>query len=94
KVQEIADNEELSQSKAFGLYFLEEFEDLSKEEARSIVIDGPWDRGCDAIYLDEENNLLKIYQFKYSEDVNYVRSALTDLQRGVEAEDFHGNMGD
>jgi len=92
KVGEIACDEELPESEAFGFYFLEEFEDLSKEDARNVIIDGPWDRGCDAIYLDEENNLLKIYQFKYSENQYYVKNALTDLQRGVEAEEKRGDL--
>jgi len=87
ETQEIASERGLSEDKAFGYWFLEKYEDLSPEEAEDTITDGPWDRGRDAVYVDEDNKVLKIYQFKYSEDPSYVRGALTDLQNGVIAEE-------
>lgn len=83
EVREIASNRGMQENEAFGYWYLEKYEDLSQEDAENTIIDGPWDRGRDAIYLDEENQKLKIYQFKYSENISYVRQALTDLQRGI-----------
>lgn len=86
EVEEISGERELSKDKAFGYWFLEEIEDLSPEEAEAAIIDGPWDLGRDALYFDEENESLKIYQFKYSEDIDYVLRGLTDVQEALIAE--------
>ena len=92
KVQEIARSRNLQDHEAFGYYFLEDHEDLSQEEAEKVILDGPWDRGRDAVYYDDENGILKIYQFKYSENPSYVEQALIDIQRGIEAEERTGRL--
>src|SRR2546430_5470038 len=86
RVSEIADLRGLPPDRAFGFWFLEDIEDLSEEEAESIVTDGPWDGGRDAVYFDEENLATNIYQFKYSEDLGYASKGLTDLQNAVQNE--------
>ncbi|MEM4522900.1 MAG: AIPR family protein [Nitrososphaeria archaeon] len=86
EVKEEASRRNLPEEKAFGYWYLEKYEDLSQEEAENIIIDGPWDRGRDAVYLDEENKVLKIYQFKYSDDLSYVEKALKDVENGIKAE--------
>lgn len=94
KVQYLASTESLPEHKAFALFYLEEIEDLSKEDAKIKVLDGPWDRGRDAVYIDEENAVLKIYQFKFSDNPQYVEQALTDVQRGVMEEEKLGRLKD
>jgi hypothetical protein len=86
EVGAIAAERDLREDRAFGYWFLEKYEDLSPEDAETTITDGPWDRGRDAVYVDEENRILKIYQFKYSEDLSYVKQGLKDLQAGVVAE--------
>lgn len=86
EVQTIGQERELADDRAFGYWFLESYEDLSPEDAEGIVIDGPWDQGRDAVNDDEDDRSKTIYQFKYSEDLNYVARALTDVQRGLIAE--------
>mgnify|MGYP006283303169 CR=1 FL=1 len=86
QVRRIAAARELSDDFAFGIWFLEEIEDLSQEEAELTVTGGPWDGGRDAVYYDEEISTLGIYQMKYSENRSYVLDAFTDLQRGLKAE--------
>jgi len=86
EVKGIAAERELPEDRAFGFWFLERFEDLSPEDAEDAVVDGPWDLGRDAVYLDEDNSTLKIYQFKYSEDIGYVKGALKDIQNALKAE--------
>ncbi|WP_297093167.1 hypothetical protein [Thermococcus sp.] len=76
----------LDEYMAFGYWFLEEVEDLSEEDAELTILDGPWDQGRDAVYFDEENEILKIYQFKYSTEPSYVLSAFKDIQRAIQAE--------
>lgn len=88
QVREVTQSHGLGQEhKGFAYWFLEEFEDFSREEAESLVVDGPWDRGRDAVYRDEEDGRLVIYQFKYSEDVGYATRAFTDIQNAVRAEE-------
>lgn len=86
KVSTIAAERNMSEDYAFGFWFLEDIEELSQEEAEATVTGGPWDRGRDAVYFDEDLHVLKIYQMKYSEDRAYVLTAFKDLQRGVQAE--------
>lgn len=92
QVREISEQRGLTEDKAFGYWFLESYEDLSQEDAEEIVTDGPWDRGRDAVNDDEEERSKTIYQFKYSEDLNYVSHALTDVQEGLVAE--RGTLAD
>jgi len=87
EVAGIASERNLTEDRAFGYWFLEGYEDLSAEDAEDTITDGPWDRGRDAIYEDEDEGVLRIYQFKYSEDISYVRTALEDLQTGLIAEE-------
>lgn len=85
-VSEVALLRNLRPDRAFGYYFLEEVEEFSQEESESIVVDGPWDGGRDAVAFDEENQTLTIYQLKYSQDLDYLRRAFTDVQRALEVE--------
>lgn len=87
EVTKIAEERNLTEDRAFGYWFLEQYEDLSSEDAEQTITDGPWDQGRDAVYEDEEEGALKIYQFKYSEDSAYVRTSLEDLQTGLIAEE-------
>jgi hypothetical protein len=86
EVSAIATDRELVPDRAFGYFFLEQIEEFSTEEAESIVVDGPWDGGRDAVYFDEDNQVLTIYQLKYSEDLDYLRGAFADVQRALDAE--------
>ena len=72
--------------KGFAYWYLEEIEDFGQEEAEELVVDGAWDRGRDAVHIDEEQRKLTIYQFKYSDNLQYVAGAFTDIQNGVQAE--------
>lgn len=86
QVRELAAKYTLAEDRAFAYWYLEGFEDLSHEDALETVVDGPWDGGRDAVYEDEGASALRIYQFKYSEDKNYVIGGFSDLQRAVQAE--------
>jgi hypothetical protein len=86
-VQEISNERGLTEDRGFGYWFLERYEDLSPEEAEEVITDGPWDAGRDAVYFDEDNSMLKIYQFKYSPNQNYIKRALRDVQNGLRAEE-------
>ena len=85
-VTEVAAARGMRPDRAFGFYFLEEVEEFSQEEAETIVVDGPWDGGRDAVVFDEENSTLTIYQLKYSQDLEYLRRAFADIQRALEIE--------
>lgn len=86
KVDEISTEREMSADRAFGYWFLEDIEELSTEEAETAVVDGPWDGGRDAVHWDEAEGKLHIYQFKYSEDLQYTLRGFTDIQRAIQAE--------
>ena len=86
EVTAIATERGLLDSRAFGYWFLETIEDLSEEEAETHIVDGPWDHGRDAVVLDENESQLTIYQFKYTESLNYAVGAFSDIQSGVQAE--------
>lgn len=86
QVREIATTRAMTDDKAFGYWFLEGIEDFSQEDAEETVTGGPWDQGRDAVHDDEEASSKSIYQFKFSENLAYVRGAFTDVQRGVIAE--------
>src|SRR2546427_5354733 len=83
QVRQVAEERRLTEDRAFGYWFLEELEDLSQEEAENTIVDVPWDGGRDAVYFNEEDKELRIFQFKYSEDKNYVLQAFADLQNAV-----------
>lgn len=85
-VGEVASVRGLKPDRAFGYYFLEEVEEFSQEEAESMVVDGPWDGGRDAVNFDEDNLALTIYQLKYSESLEYLKKAFSDIQRALDAE--------
>jgi hypothetical protein len=88
RVDEITSSHGLGKDhRGFAYWFLEEIEDFGQEEAQDLVTDGPWDKGRDAVSLDEDEDRLTIYQFKYSENLAYARSAFTDIQSGVRAEE-------
>jgi len=87
-VDRVAQDHGLATSaQAFGYWFLEEIEDFAPEEAEELITDGPWDRGRDAVYFDEDARRLSIYQFKYSTSPDYVGTAFTDIQRAVTEEE-------
>ena len=76
----------MTRDRAFGFWFLEDIEDLSKEDAEDTVTDGPCDGGRDAVLYNQEEQSLRIYQMKYSETREYVINAFYDLQRGLKSE--------
>lgn len=82
-VNNISKEMEIEDDKAFGYWFLEDIEEYSPEKAEMVITDGPWDGGVDALDFNEETRILNIYQFKYSEDINYVLKAFNDIQRGL-----------
>lgn len=86
EVQEIAAERSLRDDQAFGYWFLEQIHDFSEEESEELVVDGPWDKGRDAVYVDTSSGLLRIYQFKWSDNVDYASHAIKDVQRGLVAE--------
>lgn len=77
---------------SFAYWFLEDEEDLSPELALTVVKDGPNDGGEDAVYYDEIEDCLKIYQFKYSDKTNYARRGASDLQRALLLEHQKGSL--
>lgn len=83
EVAQIGNERGLEDYQAFAYWFLETFQDHSQEESQDIVTDGPWDGGCDAIYLDDEEKIIYLYQFKYSEDITYAEKGLTDIQDAI-----------
>lgn len=87
EVADIAKTYDLKDDRAFAYWYLEEFEELSHEDALETVVDGPWDGGRDAVYEDDGASALRIYQFKYSDDKEYVLKGFSDLQRGLQAEE-------
>jgi AIPR protein len=86
RVDGIAAQRGLVDNRAFGLWFLEDIEEFSQEEAESLVTDGAWDGGRDAVYHDEERREVRIYQFKWSESEAYVDGAFNDIQRAANFE--------
>ncbi|MEM2960708.1 MAG: hypothetical protein QXU67_03795 [Candidatus Bathyarchaeia archaeon] len=92
EVKDIAHDIGKGEDKAFGFWFLENYEDFSREIAEACIVDGPWDGGVDAFYFDEENSVLKIYQFKYSEDKEYIKKGFSDLQRSIKKEKFKNEI--
>ncbi len=92
EVSSIAKIENIDEPKAFALFYLREIEEKSIEDAKIQIRDGPWDRGRDVIELDEEERVLRIYQFKYSQDIEYVKRALTDIQNAIKEEENLGNL--
>ena len=83
EVRTIASDRNLNDDRAFGYWFLEGFEDFSPEEAESCIVDGPWDGGRDAVFFDEDESILKIYQFKFSNSIDYVKKAFADIQKAL-----------
>ena len=54
-VDEIAAERGLVDNRAFGYWFLENLEDISPVEAATLVTDGAWDEGRDAVrFIDDE----------------------------------------
>lgn len=85
-VDDVAQDRDIKDYRAFALWFLEDIEEMSREAAEDALIDGPWDGGRDAVDIDEEDGSLTIYQFKYSSNPIEIKKAFTDLQRGLQAE--------
>jgi hypothetical protein len=94
EVNEIAADRGFKDYQAFAYWFLEGTELFSKEEAIDLVTDRAWDEGRDAVYRDEPNRELRIYQFKYSDSKSYVLDAFKDIQRGLVYEEGLGNLKD
>nr|CAD6606015.1 abortive infection protein [Rhizobium sp. Khangiran2] len=59
-------------SKAFMPLMVATILDLSEDEAYDAITDGTWDRGVDALYVDERDgkNVIHIFQFKYVSTFN------------------------
>jgi hypothetical protein len=89
KVKQKVSETRLSDDRAFGYWFLEEFEELSQEDAEGAITDGAGDGGRDAVIVETEDDVLKLYQFKFSQDKNYVLTGFSDLERGVKREEEH-----
>jgi hypothetical protein len=53
-------------SSAFLFWYLENFFRLSKQEATDCICDQPNDKGIDGIYVDEEDEIIFLFQSKYS----------------------------
>lgn len=85
-VDDVARDHDVKDYRGFGLWFLEDIEEMSPEGASDVMTDGAWDEGRDAVSWDEDEKSLAIYQFKYSENPAVVKKAFTDLQRGMQAE--------
>jgi len=83
RITEISKEKGIAESKAFALFFLEDVEDLSEEEAEQSVTDGPWDGRIDAFYVDTENARLVLYQFKFTDNPNYAVEGISDLVKAV-----------
>lgn len=83
QVKRIAKQRNLKEDRAFGYWYMEDIEGLSEEEAEIVITDGPWDGKIDALYKDEENDVLKIFQFKYTENASYVLKGIGELQTAV-----------
>ena len=88
-VNDVAQDCNIKDYKAFGLWFLQEMEEMSPEAAEDALVDGPWDNGRDAVDFDTEEKVLTIYQFKYSDNLYEIKKAFTDLQRGLQSEVQH-----
>ncbi|MGC1454178.1 MAG: hypothetical protein WA946_03205 [Nitrospirota bacterium] len=86
RVNDVAQDHDIKDYRAFGLWFLEEIEEMSAEAADDALMDGAWDAGRDAVDFNEAEGTLTIYQFKYSGNPAEVKKAFTDLQRGLQAE--------
>lgn len=56
-----------SPQKAFQILMLESILDISEEEAEDAITDGGYDRGVDAVFVDDRDgkNSVHIFQFKY-----------------------------
>lgn len=80
---EISEVRNIEENRGFIYWFLSEMEDYSEEEVEIIITDRPGDQGADAIYYDEENLILKVYQFKYSENDNYACDGYTQLMNAI-----------
>jgi hypothetical protein len=61
------DSEVHSLQKAFPILMVATILEVSDEEAEDAITDGPSDRGCDAIFIDDRDgkNTVHIFQFKY-----------------------------
>jgi len=84
-VGDYATEESMAPERAFIFYVLGELVDLSKEEARRCVIDGPYDGGIDVIYANDETSQVILLQSKFSQNLetDVLTSGMRDLVRGV-----------
>jgi hypothetical protein len=55
-----------SESAAFLVWFLENFYRLEKQDAEDAVCDQTNDKGIDGIYIDDEDEIIFLFQSKYS----------------------------
>lgn len=55
-----------SASSAFLFWFLENFFRLDKQDAEDCICDQPNDKGIDGIYVDDEDEIIFLFQSKYS----------------------------
>ncbi|MEJ2429385.1 MAG: AIPR family protein [Deltaproteobacteria bacterium] len=85
-VSKVASQKGIGENKAFAYWFLEQIEELSEEDAELTVLDGPWDAPRDTVYYDDEEATLKIYQFRYGQDLNHIIPPLRQLQKAAKIE--------
>ncbi|MFN8388642.1 MAG: hypothetical protein U0X92_19785, partial [Anaerolineales bacterium] len=55
-----------SDSSAFLFWFLENFFRLDKQDAEDAICDQTNDKGIDGIYVDDEDEIIFLFQSKYS----------------------------
>jgi hypothetical protein len=55
-----------TESSAFLFWFLENFFRLEKQEAEDCICDQPNDKGIDGIYVDDEDEIIFLFQSKFS----------------------------
>ncbi len=64
---EVAEHSETrSESAAFLFWFLENFYRLEKQDAEDAICDQTNDKGIDGIYVDDEDEIIFLFQSKYS----------------------------
>lgn len=73
-------------STSFGAWYLEAQYGLRKSEIEECLIDGFGDNGIDAYLLNEDNNSLKLLQFKFPDKPNNVSKQVTqsDVQKLIQ----------
>lgn len=72
---------------SFAYWYLEGIEGLEDNTAQEAIVDGTGDWGIDAIIIDEDQEKIKLYQFKFPEESDNIgskvdKNAITSLLTG------------